>query len=126
MLVLLLNVTEAIKNAVHVIRLVRVGHFALQCFEFVMQIANASTTRDRFIQDRTALHFLDVLTKVADRQLLGDGNCAVVRTLLADHHPEERCLARPIGTDQSNLFAGIQLERSVHEEQLLAILLIDV
>ena len=26
---------------------------------------------DRFIQDRAALHFLDVLAKVADRQLFG-------------------------------------------------------
>src|SRR5207248_5493680 len=29
------------------------------------------------------------------------------------------CLARPIGTDQSDFFAGIQLKRSIHEEQLL-------
>ena len=34
--------------------------------------------------------------------------------------------ARPIGTDQSDFFAGIQLKRSIHEEQLLAILLIDI
>jgi len=47
-------------------------------------------------------------------------------SFLADHHPEERCLARPVGTDQSDFFAGIQLKRSIHEEQLLAILLIDV
>jgi hypothetical protein len=33
---------------------------------------------------------------------------------------------RPIGTDQPDFFAGIQLKRSIHEEQLLAILLIDV
>ena len=39
---------------------------------------------------------------------------------------EERCLARPVGTDQSDFFARIQLKRSIHEEQLLAILLIDV
>ena len=34
--------------------------------------------------------------------------------------------ARPIGTDQSDFFAGIQLKRSIHEQQLLAILFIDV
>ena len=34
--------------------------------------------------------------------------------------------ARPIGTDQADFFAGIQLKGSIHEEQLLAILLIDV
>src|ERR1700683_4832940 len=64
--------------------------------------------------------------KVADRQLLGDRDRALVGSFLADHHPEERCLARPIGTDQPNFFARIQLKRSIHEEQLLAILLIDV
>src|ERR1700691_5685697 len=61
-----------------------------------------------------------------DRQLPGDRDRALVGSFLADHHTEQRCLARPIGTDQPNFFAGIQLKRSVHEEQLLAILLIDV
>jgi hypothetical protein len=92
----------------------------------VVQIADASATCDRFIQDRTALHFLDVLAKIADRQLFGDRHHALVGSFLADHHPEERCLARPVGTDQSDFFAGIQLKRGIHEEQLLAILLIDV
>ena len=94
----------------------KMGHFRL----------SALFLCDRLIQDRTALHFLDVLAKVADRQLLGDRDCALVGSFLADHHPEEGCLARPIGTDQSDFFAGIQLKRSIHEEQLLAILLIDV
>ena len=91
-----------------------------------MQIPDASATRDRLIPDRTALHFLDVLAKVADRQLLGDRNRALVGGFLADHHTEQRCRARPIGTDKSDFFAGIQLKRSIHEKQLLAILLIDV
>jgi hypothetical protein len=70
--------------------------------------------------------FLDVLSKVADRQLLGDRDRALVGSFLADHHTEKRCLARPVGTDQSDFFAGIQLKRSIHEEQPLATLLIDV
>src|SRR3954471_7443311 len=126
MLILLLNVTEAIKNAVHLISLVRVGHFPLQGFQFVVEIADASAPCDRFIQDRTALHFLDVLAKVADRQLLGDRDRALVGSFLAHHHSEEGCLARAIGTDQSDFFARIQLKGSIHEKQLLAILLIDV
>ncbi len=72
MFVLFLNVTEAIKDAVHVICFVGVGHFPLQGFQFVVQIADASAPRDRFIQNRTALHFLNVLAKVADRHLLGN------------------------------------------------------
>src|SRR6202162_3434029 len=35
----------------------------------ISKIADASAPCDRFIQDRTALHFLDVLAKVADRPL---------------------------------------------------------
>src|ERR1700722_877643 len=126
MLILLLHVTEAIKDAVHVISLVGVGHFPLQGFELVVKIADASAACDRFIQDRTALHFLDVLAKVADRQLLRDRDRAIVRTFLADHHPEERCLPCPVRTDQPDFFARIQLKRSIHKEHLLAILLIDV
>src|SRR5579872_507958 len=61
-----------------------------------------------------------------NRQLLGDRDGALVGSFLADHHPEERCLSRAVGTDQPDFFARIQLKRSVHEEQLLAILLIDV
>ena len=68
----------------------------------------------------------DVLAKVADRQLPGYRDRALVGSFLADNHTEERCLARPIGTDQSDFFAGIQLKRSIHEEQLLAILLVNV
>jgi hypothetical protein len=42
------------------------------------RIADASAACDRFIQNRTTLHFLDVLAKVADRQLLGDRDRALV------------------------------------------------
>src|SRR5215813_6392628 len=105
MLVLLLHMTEALKNALHVSSFSRIGHVVLQGFEFVMQIPDASAPCDRFIQDRTALHFLDILAKVADRQLLGDRDRPLVRSFLADHHTEERCLARSIGTDKSYFFA---------------------
>ena len=49
-----------------------------KAFELMVQIADPSATCDRFIQHRTALHFLNVLAKVADRQLLWDGDRAVV------------------------------------------------
>jgi len=76
--------------------------------------------------DWTALHFLYVLAKVADRQLLGDRDRALVGSFLADHHAEQCCFACPIGTDQPDFFAGIQLKLSIHGEQPLARLLIDV
>lgn len=41
-------------------------------------------------------------------------------------HAEERCLAAPLGPTSPTFFAGIQLKRSIDEEQLLAVLFIDV
>ncbi len=108
MFVLLLNVTEAIKDAIHLISLVGVGHFPLQGFELVVQIADASAACDRFIQNRTALHFLDVLAKIADRQLLGDRDCAPRREF-PRRPPSARALScPPHWDDQSDFFPGIQ------------------
>ncbi len=117
--------TEAIKDAVHFISLVGVAHIELQGCEFVVQLADASAASNRFIHNGTTLHIRNVLAKVADRQLLGDGHHALVGSFLANHHPEERCLTRPVRTYQSDFFAGIELKGSVHKQQLLAILLIN-
>ena len=45
---------------------------------------------------------------------------------LADDHAEERGLAGAVGADQADLLAGVQLKGSVDEDQLLAVLLVDV
>jgi len=76
------------------VRLVRVGHFALQGFELVVQIADPSAAAIGFIQDRTALHFLDVLAKVADRQLPGDRDRAPRREF-PRRPPYERAFVLP-------------------------------
>ncbi len=47
----------------------------------------------------------------------GNGDFAFVGRFFPDHHAEERGLTRAIGSDQTHLLAGIQLERSVHEDQ---------
>jgi hypothetical protein len=60
----------------------------LQGFELVVQIADASAPCDRFIQNRAVRHFLDILAKVADRQLFGNRDHAFVGSFLADYHPE--------------------------------------
>ena len=46
--------------------LCRVGHRVLQRLELVMQVADAPAAGDRFVEDRAAGHFLDVLAEVAD------------------------------------------------------------
>ena len=91
-----------------------------------MQIADAATPRDRLIEHGAALHLFDVLTKVADGQLLRNGNLALIRRFLTHHHAEERGFTGAVGTHQAYLFAGIQLEGCVYENELSAVLFIDV
>jgi hypothetical protein len=91
-----------------------------------MQIADAPAAGDGFIERRAARHFLDILAEVADGELAGHGNFAVVGSLLAHHHAEQRGFTGAVGAHQADFFARIQLERSVDENELLAVLLIDI
>jgi hypothetical protein len=91
----------------------------------VVQLAQASAARDRLVQDRAALHLLDVLAEVADRQLLRHGDLALVGGLLADDQAEERRLACAVRPHEPHLLAGVQLERGVDEQELAAVLLAD-
>ena len=43
----------------------------------------------------------------------------------ADDHAEERGLAGAVGSDEADLFAGVQLKGGVDEDKLFAVLLID-
>ena len=98
----------------------------MQVFELVVQIAGASAAGDGFIEHRPALHLLHVLAEVADGQLLGNRDFALVGGFLADDHAEQGRLAGAVGPDQADLFAGVQLKGGVDEDQLLAVLLIDI
>ena len=126
MLVFLLHFAEAGEDAVHVVGLRGIFHGVLQGFQLVVQIADAPAAGDGFIEDRAALHLLHVLAEVADGQLLGNRDLAFVGRFLADHHAEERGLAGAVGTDQADLLAGVQLKGGVDEDQLLAVLLVDI
>ena len=101
-------------------------HGVLQRFQLMMQIAGAPAAGDGFIEHRPALHLLHVLAEVADGQLLGNRDVAFVGIFFADDHAEERGLAGAVGADQADLLAGVQLKGSVDEDQLLAVLLVDV
>ena len=57
---------------------------------------------------------------------LGTVTVAVVRLFFAHDHAEQRRLAGAVRANQADLFAGVQLKRSVDKDQLLAVLLIDV
>ena len=123
--VFLLHLAEPREDPVHVPGLRRIRHRVLELLELVMQIADAAAAENRFVEDGAARHLLDVLPEVADRQLLRHRHVALVGRLLADDHPEQRRLAGPVGPDEADLFAGIELEGGVDEEDLPAVLLAD-
>ena len=125
-LVLLLHLAEAREDAVHLAGARRIGHRVLQGLELVVQVADPAAAGDHLVDDGSAGHLLDVLAEVADRRPLRHGHLAVVGGLLADDHAEERRLAAAVGPDQADLVAGVELERRVDEQHLLAVLLGDV
>ena len=126
MLVFFLHLTEAFENLVHLVHLRRVFHLLLQMFQLMVQIADAPAARNGFIEHAAALHLLHILAEIPDRQLLGHGDVTIIGRFLAHDHAEQRGLAGPVGTHQTGLFAGIQLEGSFYENELLAVLFTDV
>ena len=125
MLVLVLHFTKAREDPIHPPGFLRIGHRVLERLELVVKIAEPPATGDRLVQNRPAGHLLDVLTEVSDRQPLRDGHIAFVDRLLANDHPEERCLARTIRSDETDLLTRIELKRRVDEQHLLPVLLAD-
>jgi hypothetical protein len=97
----------------------------LQRLELVVQVAHAAAAGDRLVEHRPPRHLLDVLPEVADGQLLRHRHVAVVGRFLAGDHPEERRLAGAVGADEADLFARVELEGGVDEEDLPAVLLAD-
>ena len=126
-LVFLLHLAEAREDCVHLVRRApdRPSPAAAPRARDAAS-PSAAAAGDRFVEHRAARHLLDVLAEVADGQLLRHRDVAFVRLLLADDHPEERGLARAVRPDQADLFAGIELEGGVDEQDLPAVLLADV
>src|SRR5262249_13902403 len=71
-------------------------------------------------------HLLDILAEVADGQPARHRDFAVVRRLLADDHPEDGRLPRPVRPDETGPFLRVQLKGGVDEQHLFAVLLGDV
>ncbi len=92
MLVLLLHLPKLFEDAIHLIGAIRIFQTAMQGFELVVQIADPAAARDRFVQHRAAAHLLYVLPEVADGELFGHRDFALVGSFLAHDHAEERRL----------------------------------
>jgi hypothetical protein len=91
----------------------------------VVQVAYPAASRDRFVEDAPAGHFLDILAEVPDCQLLRDRDLSLVGGLLPRDHAEKRGLSGAVRPDESDLLAGIQLEGGLDEQDLAAVLLAD-
>ena len=110
---------------VHLAGAIRIAHRVVELLQLVMQVADAAAAENRFVEHRAAGHLLDVLAEVADRQLLRNRDVALVGHLFAGDHPEQGRLARSVRADEADLFAGIELEGGVDEQDLPAVLLAD-
>ncbi len=124
-LVLFLDLAEARQDLVHVVGAIRIRHRLVEPFELVVQRADAAAAGNRFVEHAAAGHLLDVLSKVANGQALGNGDVPLVRCLFSRDHPEERGLAGAVRADEAHLFARIELERGIDEKDLPAVLLAD-
>ena len=122
-LVLFLHLAERRQDSIHVVGFRRIGHLVLERFELVMQDAEAAAAGDRFVEDRSTRHLLDVLPEVADGDLLRHRHVTLVRRLFPDDHPEERGLAGAVRADEPDLFTGVELERGIDKQDLAAVLL---
>src|SRR6266545_2018238 len=123
MVVGLLHFPEPGQDGVHLLRPRGIAHRLLQRLELVVEIPDAAAARDGLVEHRAAGHLLDVLAEVADGQLAGHRDLALVGGLLAHDQAEEGGLARAVGTHESDLLARVELERRVDEEELTAVLL---
>ena len=82
--------------------------------------AHPSAARDGLLQHRSAAHLGRVLTEVTDGQLARDRDLPLVGGLLAQDQPEEGRLAGPVGPDEADPLARIELERGLQEQGLAA------
>src|SRR5262249_24560592 len=109
MVVFFLHFSEPLENLVHFVEAFGVGHRLLKRFEFMMQVADASASGNGFVEHRSSGHFFNVLAEVAYGEPLRYRNFSLIGRFFADNHSEKRGLTGAVGSDQTHLFARIQL-----------------
>ena len=125
MLVFPLHLAEPREDAIHVAGASGIAHGVIELLELVVEIADTAAAENRLVQHRPAAHLLDVLPEITYREFLRNGDLAFIGRLFADDHPEQRGLARAIRADEADFLARIELERSIDEQDLSAVLLAD-
>ncbi len=91
-----------------------------------MEVARASAAGYGFVQHGAAVHLFDILAEITDRDPLGHRDLALVGGFFAHDHAKERGLAGSVGADQTDFLAGIELKGSIHKDELLPVLLVNV
>ncbi len=122
LLIARLHLAEALDHLLR--RILR--HLQFQPRQLFAEIGHLAGAGDGLGQDGAAAQVAGVLTKVADGQLLGPLDAAVVGALLAGDETEQRGLARAVGPHQADFLARVDLKRRVDEQNLSAVLLRDV
>ena len=127
-LVLLLHLAEALQDAVHLVR--RCSGSSMACCRASSswcRSPSAAAAGDGFVQHRAALHLLHVLAEVADGAASWEPRPRLRRATSSPTIMRKSVvLPEPFGPDQPDLLAGVQLKGGVDEDQLLAVLLVDV
>ena len=124
--VLLLHLAVAREDRLHLVLLVGVGHRRLELLVLVVEFADLAATDDHLVEHGATAHLALFLAEVADRHALWQRHVAVVGMILAGDEAEDRRLARAVGADEADLFAGIELHARVDEEDLVAVALVDL
>jgi hypothetical protein len=97
----------------------------LELGELDAEVGHLAGAGHGLVQHRAAGQVAGVLTEVADGEAARTLDDAVVGLLLAGDEAEDGGLARPVGADEADLLAGVDLERRVEKEDLRAVLLAD-
>ncbi len=121
-----LYLAKAFKDAVKLVHLPGIGHGGFQRKQFGRDLGHRARAVHDFGHGAASGHLAHVLTEKADGGPAIDQDIALVRFVLSRDHAEQGCLARPVGSDQTDLFPLLQGGRGFDKDQPLAIMLGDV
>ena len=93
--------------------------------ELLAELGDLAGARAGLGQDRPPAQLADVLAEVAQGQLARPLDPAVVGLFFPGDQAKHRGLAGAVGADQADLFARVDLERRIDEQDLSAVLLAD-
>ena len=106
-LIFFLDLAKAVEDFVEFAGAVGIFHGVLEGFEFVVEVAQPAAAGDGFVEHGAAGHLLDVLPEVADGELFGQRDIALIGLFFANHHAEEGGFAGTVGAYEPDLFAGV-------------------